>query len=138
MRRGLDRVSGNEYDCRARGPGWQAAVGYRERSTAGNSRGTAGFLGGLQKIDHDVEHGREFALSNVVDRDRAELVRVARIEKCYKADMSRILLCCPSLATRRVIIDSLVQAGAVWKQGRPPKGAMERALEDWLAELLGA
>ena len=34
------------------------------------------------------------------------------------------------------MIDSMVQGGASWKQGRPPKGAMERGLESWLEELL--
>jgi len=47
--------------------------------------------------------------------ERAELVKVAKVEKCYKADMSRVVLCCPGYRSRRLLIGSLVQGGAAWK-----------------------
>ena len=69
--------------------------------------------------------------------DRLELVKVAKLEKCYQQTSSRVVLCFPNHPQRKEIINGMVQAGGSWKQGRPPKGAMERALEDWLGELLG-
>ena len=67
---------------------------------------------------------------------RCELVKIAKVEKCWKQELSRIVLCFPNHPARREIIDGLVQTGAVLKQGRPSKGAMERGLENWLEELL--
>ncbi len=54
----------------------------------------------------------------------------------YSQEHSRIALAFAQHPQRKNIIDGLVQVGASWKQGWPPKGAMERALEEWLAELL--
>ncbi len=68
--------------------------------------------------------------------ERVELVRVAKLEKRYKQEHSLRVLCFATHPERRHIIDGLAQTGATWKQGRPPKGAMERSLEGWLGELL--
>ena len=83
------------------------------------------------KIQQAAKHWEE--ASNI---ERCELVKIAKIEKCYKQEHARVVLCFAGHPARKEIIDGLVQTGAIWKQGRPPKGAMERSLENSLEELL--
>ncbi len=93
-----------------------------------------GDLAGGRSEEKIAKALQEWEVMNMVER--SELVRVAKIEKFYKQEHSRLVLCFATRPERRHIIDRLVRVGASWKQGRPPKGAMERSLEGWLGELL--
>ena len=102
-----------------------------------------GMLLGLVKLGDLVGGRNKEAIAKAVKDweemdpvDRLEMVKVAKVEKCYQQDMCRIVLCFPNHPQRKEIINGIVQAGGSWKQGRPPKGAMERGLENWLEELL--
>ena len=68
--------------------------------------------------------------------ERAELV--AKVEKCYKADMARVTLCRPALWAKWRMFDSLVQGGASRTKGgrkrEPWKGQESSGLWSCSAE----
>ena len=55
----------------------------------------------------------------------------------FNSDLKRLVLSVEGVRVRKQLLDALVQLGGRRKQGRAPKGAMERALEGWLERLLG-
>lgn len=65
---------------------------------------------------------------------RSESVAVCINDKCYDGELRKLFL-----HIRRdpkdIIVQASVQMGGVRKHGRPPAGALERELSDWLQDL---
>jgi hypothetical protein len=66
--------------------------------------------------------------------EQLDMVKVCRCDRTYNSGHHKVLLFLhPSnWEIAKLILASMVQLGGVRKQGRPPKGNMERELEDWL------
>ena len=73
---------------------------------------------------------------DLTSTEKAELVLHTRCEKMYNSEFRRLVMCFERVPIRKNILDAMVQLGGRRKQGRAPKGAMERALESWLEKLL--
>ena len=69
------------------------------------------------------------------DEDRGELVVFAKLDRTYKADIKRVTLSLDRWQYRKSLLSALQQLGGTRKQGRAPRGAQERELEQWLAAL---
>lgn len=80
------------------------------------------------------------ALEGFERRTRSEQLDMVRYCKCgetYKGGQHRVtLMLAPSFVDlTKTVVDAMVQLGGVRKQGRPPRGGVERKLEDWFREL---
>ena len=67
--------------------------------------------------------------------EKSDLVLMCRVERTYKSETSRLVFSIERSGARQFVLSSLVQLGAIRKQGRAPKGALERELEEWLGTL---
>ena len=66
---------------------------------------------------------------------KADQVLYCRLERMYVPELSRVVFSAERSGIRKFAVSAMVQIGAVRKQGRAPRGALERELEDWLASL---
>jgi hypothetical protein len=70
---------------------------------------------------------------------RAEAVKVCRLARAYDQKIKKLFVVLGTEFTpeeQKCIWDALTQTGAVRKYGRPPPGAMERELSQWIKDLL--
>jgi hypothetical protein len=67
-----------------------------------------------------------------------EQVRLVRVEKPYRADLSRILLHIVNQESRSLILGCFRQLGGEIKMGRPPRGALETELSKYLDSISDA
>lgn len=69
--------------------------------------------------------------------EQLDVVKYCRVDQCYKSGKHKITLYLdPGFAQlQKLVVSCLVQLGGVRKQGRPPKGGVERDLEGWLRDL---
>lgn len=81
-----------------------------------------------------VEHLKKYEDQPILEK--AELVQWCRLDRTYRSDVKRITLSIERLGpARQALLAGLRQVGADLRQGRAPRGALERDLEQWLAAL---
>jgi len=67
-----------------------------------------------------------------------EQVRLVRVEKPYRADLSRVVLHIVNQESRSLILGCFRQLGGDIKMGRPPRGALETELSKYLDSISDA
>jgi len=64
--------------------------------------------------------------------DKAEMVRVCRLDRTFRSDRKKILLHVERTPARVSLLGALRQTGAEHRQGRAPRSNLERELQEWL------
>ena len=99
----------------------QAVVG------AGEKIGQANLLALTKALE-------EYGLAE--QEEKGEMILFAKMERTFKPNIKRVILSIERAPFRRFLINALQQLGGERRQGRAPRGAQERGLEQWLAALV--
>ena len=73
--------------------------------------------------------------TNMKVEDKASMIRVCRTDKMWRADQRRLTLFLADQAASQLVVECLVQAGNIRKQGRAPATYLERELQEFLEAL---